>query len=475
MDTSGNMGNSNSIYRKKFTLRVVKHWARLPRNSVAPPSLEIFQLDWRWPCATCSNWTCIEQEGSTCSVVGLSMATHFEVLHHDLTHSHAHFKVYLLQHGLIHSHRCFAKGSLDHCKLKRKFRHSQHGFTKGKSCLTNVISFYNMVTQPVDEEKAVDIVFLDFSKAFDAVPHSILLDKLSNCGMSGFMVRCVKNWLKGRAQRVALKGTTSGWRLVTSGLNSGPVLFNTFINNLDAEVECTISKFADSTKLGGAVDSLEGQEALQRDLDRLEHWAMINGMKFNKSKCWILHLGVLVDSRLNMSQQCALAAKRANRILACIKHSITSQSKEVIIPLYSALLRPPLEYCVQLWAPQFKDVQVLECVQRRATKLVKGLKGMSYEEWPRTLGCLKRRLRSDLIALYSILRRGSGEGGADLFSLYAVIGHVGMLQRRSRGGSDWTSGSISLLRGQSNTGTGFLERWDRRNDSDGKRPEQLKG
>ncbi|KAK4832334.1 hypothetical protein QYF61_021863 [Mycteria americana] len=147
-------------------------------------------------------------------------------------------------------------------------------------------------------------------------------------------------------------------------------------------------------------------------------------MKFNKSKCRILRLGwsnagskcklgeewlerspaerdlgVLVNSR---SQQCALAAKRANCILGCVKYSITSWSKE-------------------FWASQFKkDVEVLECIQRRATKLVKGLEGMSYEEQLRTLGLSsleKRRLRGDLIALYSFLRRGSGEGGAELFSL----------------------------------------------------------
>ena len=85
------------------------------------------------------------------------------------------------------------------------------GFTKGKSCLTNLISFYDKVTCLVDEGKAVDVVFPDFSKAFDTVPHSILLEVLSNCGMSGFMVRWVKNWLKGRAQRVIAHGAASGW------------------------------------------------------------------------------------------------------------------------------------------------------------------------------------------------------------------------------------------------------------------------
>uniref|UniRef100_A0A8C5LPG2 Reverse transcriptase domain-containing protein n=1 Tax=Leptobrachium leishanense TaxID=445787 RepID=A0A8C5LPG2_9ANUR len=343
---------------------------------------------------------------------------------------------------------------------------NQHGFMKHRSCQTNLITFYEEVSRSIDQGVAVDVIYLDFAKAFDTVPHKRLLLKLRKNGLDENTCSWIENWLKDRVQRVVINGTFSRWTPVVSGVPQGsvigPILFNLFINDLEIGIESHVSVFADDTKLGKVIQCEQDVTSLQRDLDRLGDWALKWQMSFNLDKCKVMHfgvkntqaiytlngtelgkskqekdLGIIIDFKLSNNVQCQTAAAKASKVLACIKRGVHSRDENIILPLYKSMVRPHLEYAVQFWAPVLKkDIISLEKVQRRATKLIRGMEGLSYEERLTSLNLFsleKRRLRGDLITLYKYIRGHYQPLSDNLFTnrtIHRTRGHPFRLEER---------------------------------------------
>lgn len=326
---------------------------------------------------------------------------------------------------------------VEHLSKFSLIKDSQHGFTKGRSCLTNLLEFMEDVTLNIDQGKPVDIVYLDFAKAFDKVPYKRLFRKLGAHGIGGNILQWIESWLSGRRQKVGVDGAYSNWRDVVSGVPQGsvlgPVLFIIFINDLDSDVISKLGKFADDTKLGRGISDQDDIEIMRNDLDKIFQWSVDWQMSFNTDKCTVIHmgknnneaeykmgdkilkkstverdLGVLIDCSGKASEQCALAAKKANAVLGMIKRNISFKSKDNIVRLYKSLVRPRLEYCVQAWCPYVrKDVEMLEKVQRRATKMIEGYGNLKYEDRLMKTGLIsleKRRARGDLIQVFKIIK-----------------------------------------------------------------------
>ena len=205
---------------------------------------------------------------------------------------------------------------VEHLERNSLIRPSQHGFMAGRSTATNLLVYMEALTKLMDESHAVDVLYLDFAKAFDKVPHRRLLEKCRGLGLDGKVLEWVRVWLEGRKQRVVLNGEASEWADVLSGVPQGsvlgPTLFLIFINDIDRAMDVTSSvllKFADDTKVARVVESQEQQAELQKTIDRLVEWSGEWQMLFNSDKCHILHLGapgVIISSSCHCNQCSAL-------------------------------------------------------------------------------------------------------------------------------------------------------------------------
>lgn len=322
--------------------------------------------------------------------------------------------------------------------------HYQHGFVLKKSCFTNLLVAFEDWTAAVDSGYGVDVIYLDFSKAFDSVPHLRLIEKLKGYGIGGNLLQWLRSFLQGRHQRVVLNGIQSQWSEVFSGVPQGsvlgPLLFVLYINDIAENIHCKLGAFADDTKIYTIIESVCDTMNLQRDVDSMQEWSKTWLLNLNLEKCKVMHigntfktsytmqsssslvtgssavltevdsekdLGIWTTSTLKPSLHCDKAAASATKVLGMLKRTFPVFSRELFVFLYKTYVRPLMEYCVQLWSPYLsRDIDALEKVQRRATKLVKPLAKLSYESRLKELKIYSlycRRQRGDLIETYKLL------------------------------------------------------------------------
>ena len=318
------------------------------------------------------------------------------------------------------------------------YSNCQHGFRKRRSCTTQLLQFMEDITSLLDDKNPVDVIYLDFRKAFDTVPHERLLVKLEAYGITGNIARWIRDFLFNRQQIVRVSEELSETIEVKSGIPQGsilgPILFTIFINDLPDGVHSICKIFADDTKI---YNSQNKSKDIQQDLVRMQEWTEKWNIHFNVDKCKVLHigkknnknsytlllnneerqivttreerdLGIIFDEALSFDAHIQHSINKANKMIGLIKRTFTCLDKNIFCQLYKSMVRPHLEYANTVWFPVLKRQSIaIEKVQRRATKLVRGYKNYSYVERLQQLGLHSlhgRRTRGDLIQTYRILK-----------------------------------------------------------------------
>ena len=289
---------------------------------------------------------------------------------------------------------------MKHLDQQKLLTDCQHGFRARRSCETQLISLIHELASSLDRKKQHDIAVLDFSKAFDRVPHERLLAKLHHYGVRGNTHRWIRSFLTGRSQRVVVHGAFSSPAPVVSGVPQGsvlgPILFLVFINDLPECVSSCTRLFADDCVLYREINSAADCDILQQDLAHLEEWEQKWGMDFHPDKCSILrvhrkrdpllhnyslkghilaseqhtkYLGVLISQDLTWTTHINTMVKKANSVLGFLRRNLRVSNEHTKEAAYKTLVRPHLEYCCTVWNPHTKDLKHrVEMVQRRAAR-----------------------------------------------------------------------------------------------------------
>ena len=282
------------------------------------------------------------------------------------------------------------------------FSKAQHGFIAGRSCVTQPLEFMEDITEAIDSGKEVDVIYLDFCKAFDKVPHKRLLMKLQKYGIKGNILNCMKAFLSEGQQKVIVNGPEPSWEDITSGIPQGVSkdLFSSSFTlmsyiDLPGAVAGLIKLFADDAKVYSTAESNQKELALQNQVTRSETWAALWQMFFNILKCHHLHIGnleadfkyemttneckigieqvkserdleVIVDSKLKFREHINNKVNLANRNLGIISRTFSYIDKDMFLNLFKSLVRPHLEYASPILLPLYKtDKITIENVQGR--------------------------------------------------------------------------------------------------------------
>ena len=313
---------------------------------------------------------------------------------------------------------------------------NQHGFRSGHSCLSQLVQHYDQITQHMENGKNIDVIYLDFAKAFDKLDFTVTLQKVYNLGITGKIHRWIKSFLTGREQAVTVNGVKSQNQDVKSGVPQGsvigPILFLILLGDIDEEVShASASSFADDTRILGAITGPEDVNAMQSDLDIIYQWSVLNNAQFNPDKFECLRygrndaikhssayksnlgteilakqtvkdLGVNMSSSAEFSDHIAKVTMSASMKAGWVLRTFQTRSAAPMLTLWKSMVLPHLDYCCQLWNPwKVGDIQKVENVQ---VSFVKRISGMSHLNYWEQLSALKlyslQRRRERYIAIY---------------------------------------------------------------------------